>query len=139
MNGEITTKTNMINNYMKPVSAGLIAFSLDYATGNQSNLESSAIFAGIVGLGSLLGSLVTERVELPVFIPSVNGYTGKQFEVKAVEIVGTFGAAYGVDYVLRNGRDFQRYELTRKALIVAASEVLSETLSEAIIINTKMA
>ena len=136
MNGKLTTKSSMaISNYVKPISAGLIAGGLDFLTSSDSNLEKKLIFAGIVGAGSLLGSLALENINIPSVIPNIHGYTGKQIEVKALEIVGTCGVAYGLDYGLRGGREFEAYELTKKFAIVAIAEVASETLAELIIHN----
>jgi hypothetical protein len=138
MNGHLTTQTG-ISNYMKPISAGLIAFGLDYVTSTSrfSSIEGTAIFASVVTVGSYVGSMIVEKVQIPVFIPSINGFTGKQFEAKVLEIVGTFGVSYGIDYALRGSYEFQNYDLMRKGAIVAASEVLSETVADAIIQHLK--
>jgi hypothetical protein len=134
MNGH--QKSSFINVYAKPISAGLIAFGLDYATSNDDNLERKAIFGGLIAAGNLIGTMALERINIPQFIPNVDGYSGKQIEVKLLEIAGTFGSAYAIDYAFRNGLELQNYELMRKFTIVAAAEILSETLAEAIIMNT---
>jgi hypothetical protein len=136
MNGEIRKDTTMaLRNYIKPLSAGAIAFGADYITSYESNYEKKMIFAGVVALGSFLGSMAVENLNIPVVIPNIHGYTGKQAEVKIAEIVATFGTAYGIDYVARGGSEFGNYELVRKGAIIAGAEILSETLTELIIQN----
>ncbi len=130
MNNRAATKNVLTSQLLKPVLAGSIAAGLDILTTRQQmSWQRTAFFAGIVATGNIIGTNITEFAQIPVIIPSIGGASGKSIEVKAVEIIGTFGSAYALDFV-SNGYNFRQYDLLLKFGIVAAADVVAESITE---------
>jgi hypothetical protein len=133
VNNRAQTKNVLSSQILKPVLAGAIAAGLDKITSNQNkSMIQLAFFAGIVATGTIIGTNIVEFAPIPVFIPSIDGLSGKAIEVKASEIVATFGSAYALDYV-SSGYNFNQYDLILKFGIVGIADIASESIVEYIL------
>ncbi len=133
-NNRAITKNVISKQLLKPILSGAIAAGIDRIVSVNSNksLMQSAYFGGIVAAGTIIGTNVTEFAQIPVFLPSVGGYSGKSIEVKTVEILSTFGSSYALDYV-SSGYNFNQYDLVLKLGVVAVADIASESIVEYIV------
>jgi hypothetical protein len=128
------TKSFLSHSIVKPVVAGVAAGLADHFVMGNPDLKRCAMFGGSVGLGIMAVSPV-EMIVSPYFPTNTPmGHIGKALEGRIVEVACGSAAAYALNrFVLKN--EYTSQDLMYKLAIVAAADIVSETLCELMLIH----
>ena len=125
----LTVKSMFGHAILKPAVAGAICVAGNQFILGETNMISNLYFGGAVAAG--IGAVSTVEPFIQRLSPSSTpiGHVAKTLESRVVEIALGSGAVFALNrFVLHN--DYQPAQFMNKVFLIAASDVLSESLME---------
>ena len=120
--------SNPLNNpiLIKGASAFVYAMLADKFLLNNTNLQSSAMFAGATTAGIIAGQIIAEKSVTSGILPDSAGlYEGKLVSQRLLELTLGIGASYGINmFVLKN--DYNINDFLKRIGIIAVVDVAAE-------------
>ena len=113
------------DSFVKPLATAACTFAIDQFIFNESNFNTSAIFAASSGIGAYLGMMVGSSIPdlsntLPVFLGN-----GKGLIERVAEIGFGVGTSYSVNrFILKNHT--YRENFTNKLITLTAADIVGE-------------
>ena len=126
----MSSKTVSTSDFVvKPLATAGSTFLIDQFIFNESNYNTSLIFAASSGIGAYLGMMVGSSIPdlsntLPVFLGN-----GKGLIERVAEIGFGTGTAYGINrFILKNNT--YRENMTNKLITLTAADICGEYISD---------
>ena len=125
----LTVKNMFGHAILKPVTAGLICGIGNQFILGETNMVSNLYFAGAAGAGIALVSTAEPIFQKMMPTSTPLGHVAKTLESRVIEIALGSGAVFALNkYVLKN--DYQPAQFMHKVFLIAASDVISESIME---------
>ena len=120
--------SNPLNNpvLIKGASAFGYAMLADKFILGNTNLQSSAMFAGATSAGIIAGEIISNKVVTSGILPDSNGlHEGKMVSQRLLELTIGVGASYGINmFVLKN--DYNINDFLKRIGIITVVDIAAE-------------